>query len=179
MESGRSSRTGDRCLGTSYAEPGPQTLQSIVIAALINYKSLLSDIGDVPIELLAPVFGAFSPEDLARVEDATARGQVGRDLKPFTWPCWYKHCSSLLERSVVCARENGSANISHELPPLPGASKAFLSPRSKSEQCEESVGVDEAETPEPADYRCALKPPLCRHHTAAWPWSLAVQQTWL
>lgn len=157
MESGRSSRTDYRCPGISQAGTGPQTLKSSVITALINYKSLLSDIGDVPIELLVPVFEAFSPGDLARVEDATAAGEAARELKAFTWPCWYTHCCSLLERSAVCSRVSG---FPRDLPPLPGASKIFLSPAAITAQREGSVvgsvDVNEGKIPEAADYRCVF-----------------------
>lgn len=66
-----------------------QTLRSICIKTLISYKRYLSDIGDVPTELLHDVFQKLSASELSIVEDCTLAGS-GRDLQEDTDVYWFK-----------------------------------------------------------------------------------------
>lgn len=72
--------------GAARATVGPLSLQQLVVNKLISVKQHLYDVGDVPLELLAPVLRACKPEKLAEIEDATRAG--GRDLSVGTWCLW-------------------------------------------------------------------------------------------
>ncbi|GAB4821193.1 hypothetical protein N2152v2_008239 [Parachlorella kessleri] len=70
--------------------PGPASLLDISRACLGRYRDCLEDVGFVPLDLLADVLAACSPEQLAQIEDGTLEGS-GRDLAPLTWPLWLSH----------------------------------------------------------------------------------------
>lgn len=73
---------------------GAPSLLDIATAVLVQWKSSLGDIGHAPVELLASVFEACTPQELAAVEDATRAGIARRDLSHWTWPLWRRHCAS-------------------------------------------------------------------------------------
>lgn len=66
------------------------TLAQLATKKLIECKSSLGDIGDVPVNLLEPVLVECDADQLDRIESSTARGHSGRDLSVDTWPLWYR-----------------------------------------------------------------------------------------
>ena len=73
---------------------GAPSLLKIATAALLHWKSNLGDIGHTPAELLASIFEACTPPELADIEDATRSGIATRDLSHCTWFLWRRHCAS-------------------------------------------------------------------------------------
>jgi hypothetical protein len=65
------------------------TLQQLAIATLIKWRAALGDVGDVPVELLADLLAACSPQELMDIEDGTMAGS-GRVLAPWLWPHWHR-----------------------------------------------------------------------------------------
>ena len=100
------------------------TLRQLAISTLIRYRQCLSDIGEVPPELLADVLACCSPAELAEIEDATLLGS-GRCLAPWLWPHWQ-------QLFIAAFGEPTGA-----LPPLPAAAEGA------------AVGAGA-----PADFRC-------------------------
>ena len=120
--------------------PVPSLVQ-FTTAALIKWKALLGDVGHTPVELLAGVLAACSPQELADVEDGTREGIASRDLSHWTWPLWWRHASAgqLATLGALPVRP----------PPLP-ASTAPAEPPPPPPQ----PGVA------PANFRCGFRPAL-------------------
>lgn len=65
---------------------GVPSLKDICLSQLVAARSLLGDLGDVPVDLLTPVLSRCSAQQLAAVEDETRAG--GRDLSSELEPHW-------------------------------------------------------------------------------------------
>lgn len=102
---------------------GPPPLLFTIQTALKALTPLLGDIGCVPVELLWSALSAAAPEELAAIEDATLTGVASRDIRPATWPLWWRHCTAGSLPSLT--------QLPAKLPPLaaPSAPPPATAPR--------------------------------------------------
>lgn len=70
---------------------GPPSLQTLVVATLIRFKSGLGDLGGTPLPLLAEVLSVCSATQLATIEDETLAGS-GRSLRRELQRFWQQLC---------------------------------------------------------------------------------------
>lgn len=111
---------------TRQPQVGPPTLLSIVQVTLKRFKSLLGDIGSVQVPLLWDALSACTANELSVIEDATLAGVAQRDLSPYTWPLWWRHCTTGFLSTITTMPKSLPALDSPSAvdPPQPGVKPA-------------------------------------------------------
>lgn len=69
---------------------GPPRLEELCLIVLSDYRAYLSDIGDIPIDLITPVLLQCNAQQLQQIEDAT------RCLMCIAMPLLRLACGSLV-----------------------------------------------------------------------------------
>ena len=105
---------------------GPPTLLSICQDTIMRCKSLLGDLGSVNVLLIFDALKRCTVDELLEIEDATLAGVAQRDLSPYTWPLWWRHCTTGFLATITSMPKSLPELDSHSMvdPPEPGVKPA-------------------------------------------------------